>query len=400
VKVDYRFSTQVQRLQSSAVRDILKLTQGEEIISFAGGLPAEELFPTEAVRDAANRVFAAGNSALQYGLTEGFLPLREQLCQRMADKGMQVAPNQMILTTGSQQAIDLIARVLTEPGGIVLVENPTYLASLQVFNLNGLRVIPVESDKDGMNIAEAERLILEHNPSLVYVVPTFGNPTGRVWSLERRQGLVEVCSRHGVLILEDDPYGEIKFDADADYPTLFSLAGQSEGGCVIYTSTFSKTVAPALRTGWAIGDSRVISMLAKAKQAADLHSSSLDQQTLDQLLRHFSLDDHIRVIADDYGKRMRQMQSLLQAQQWDDVTWIEPQGGMFLWVELPEGLDAGALLRCAVTKGVAFVPGASFYAEESKRNTARLNFTFTTGERMTLGISRLAEAIGEFTARR
>jgi 2-aminoadipate transaminase len=397
--VDYRFSGNVERLQSSAVRDILKLTQGKEIISFAGGLPAEELFPLEAVHEAADRVFAAGKGALQYGLTEGYLPLREQLCARMAQKGMTVEPDQMIMTTGSQQAIDLIVRVLLEPGDVVLVENPTYLASLQVFNLSGLRVIPVESDNDGMILPEAERLVREHKPRLVYVVPTFGNPTGRTWSLERRKGLLDICSRWGVPILEDDPYGDIKFDAAATYPTLFSLAGRADGGGVVYTSTFSKTVAPALRTGWAIGDRKVIRMMAKAKQAADLHSSTLDQQTLDQLLRHFSLDTHIRKIGDAYGERMRQMQALLRQQGWQDVKWVQPEGGMFLWLELPEALDAEALLRCAVTKGVAFVPGASFFAAQPQRNTARLNFTYTHGERMALGIKRFAEAIGEFTAR-
>nr|WP_240547934.1 PLP-dependent aminotransferase family protein [Paenibacillus lignilyticus] len=387
-------------MQSSAVRDILKLTQGKEIISFAGGLPAEELFPIDAVREAADRVFRSGKNTLQYGLTEGFMPLREQLCARMAQKGMHVQPDEMIMTTGSQQAIDLITRVLMEPGDIVLVENPTYLASLQVFNLSGLDVVPVASDKDGMIIAEAERLIKQHKPRLIYVVPTFGNPTGRVWSMERRKGLLELSHRYGVPILEDDPYGDIKFDINADYPTLFSLEGKADGGNVLYTSTFSKTVAPALRTGWAIGSRNVISMMAKAKQAADLHSSSLDQQTLDQLLRHFSLDDHIQVIRQAYGDRMQQMQKLLSQQGWSDVKWIEPKGGMFLWLELPEGLDAEALLRAAVKKNVAFVPGSSFYAAEPARNTARLNFTYTQGERMATGISRFAEALNEFLARR
>ncbi|SDX21492.1 PLP-dependent aminotransferase family protein [Paenibacillus sp. CF384] len=398
--MEYRFSNHVERLQSSAVRDILKLTQGKEIISFAGGLPAEELFPIDAVREASERVFRSGKNTLQYALTEGFLPLREQLCARMAQKGMHVQPDEMIMTTGSQQAIDLITRVLMEPGDIVLVENPTYLASLQVFNLSGLDVVPVASDKDGMIIAEAERLIKQHKPRLIYVVPTFGNPTGRVWSMERRKGLLELSHRYGVPILEDDPYGDIKFDVNADYPTLFSLDGKADGGNVLYTSTFSKTVAPALRTGWAIGNRSVISMMAKAKQAADLHSSSLDQQTLDQLLRHFSLDNHIQVIRQAYGDRMQQMQKLLTQQGWSDVKWIQPKGGMFLWLELPEGLDAEALLRAAVKKNVAFVPGSSFYAAEPARNTARLNFTYTQGERMATGISRFAEALNEFLARR
>ncbi len=399
--MEYRFSSRVERLQSSAVRDILKLTQGKgkQIISFAGGLPAEELFPVDAMREAASRVLQAGGGSLQYGVTEGYMPLREQLCGRMADKGMQVVPEQMLLTTGSQQAIDLAVRVLTEPGDTVLVENPTYLAGLQVFGLNGLEVAAADSDADGMLLEHAERIMKEKKPKLVYVVPTFGNPTGRVWSLERRKGLLELCRKYGILIIEDDPYGDIKFDPAADYRTILSLDNRVDGGHVLYTSTFSKTVAPALRTGWAMGDRTVIQNMAKVKQAADIHSSSLDQQTLDQLLRHFPLDEHIGVIAENYGARMRQMQELLAARMPQGLSWIEPKGGMFLWLELPEGLDAEALLKAAVQKGVAFVPGSAFYAGEPKRNTARLNFTYTTGEQMAVGIDRLAEAIGEFTAR-
>lgn len=397
--MNYRFSSRVSQLKSSAVRDILKLTQGKDMISFAGGLPAEELFPVQAVREAADRVFTAGASALQYGLTEGYLPLREQLCERMAAKQMHVNPEQMILTTGSQQAIDLLIGVLTEPGDAVLVEKPTYLASLQVFALHGLKVIAAESDEHGIIPEDAERLIREHRPKLLYAVPTFGNPTGRVWSVERRKKLLALCKENQMPIIEDDPYGDIKFDDNEQFPTLLALDGQVERGTVFYTSTFSKTVAPALRTGWAIGDSGAIGMVAKAKQAADLHSSAIDQQILSQLLSGFKLDDHIRLISKSYGERMLEMHELLKRQGLRDVTWVKPKGGMFLWLELPDGLDAEALLRCAVQKGVAFVPGSSFYADQPQRNTARLNYTYNTGARTKQGVERFVEALGEFTAR-
>ncbi|WP_029192133.1 PLP-dependent aminotransferase family protein [Paenibacillus harenae] len=397
--MDYRFSSRVSQLKSSVVRDILKLTQGKDMISFAGGLPAEELFPVQAVKEAADRVFAEGSSALQYGLTEGHLPLREQLCERMAAKQMIVNPEQMILTTGSQQAIDLLVSVLTEPGDVVLVEKPTYLASLQVFALQGLKVVAAESDEHGIIPEDALRLIREHRPKLLYAVPTFGNPTGRVWSVERRRKLLELCKQHQMPIIEDDPYGDIKFETSERFPTLFSLDGRAEKGTVLYTSTFSKTVAPALRTGWAIGDSGVIRMVAKAKQAADLHSSTIDQQILSQLLSGFNLDDHIRLISKAYGERMMEMHELLKRQGLRDVSWVMPKGGMFLWLELPDGLDADALLRGSVRKGVAFVPGSAFFAEQPQRNTARLNYTYNTGARTKLGVERLAEAIGEFTAR-
>lgn len=397
--MEYQFSKKVSQLKSSAVRDILKLTQGKDMISFAGGLPAEELFPVQAVREAAERVFSAGTGALQYGLTEGYLPLREQLCGRMAAKDMIVNPDQMIITTGSQQAIDLLVNVLTEPGDTVLVEKPTYLASLQVFAMHGLNIVAADSDEDGMIPEAAERLIREHRPKLMYAVPTFGNPTGRVWSVERRLQMLELCKKYQIPVIEDDPYGDIKFNENENYPTLFSLDGGVEKGAVIYTSTFSKTVAPALRTGWAIGDSSVIQMMAKAKQAADLQSSTLDQQILDQLLRGFNLDEHISLISKSYGERMLEMHQLLQQAAVPDLTWVMPKGGMFLWIELPDGLDAEALLRCAVQKGVAFVPGSSFFADQPIRNTARLNFTHNKGVRTEQGVARLVEAIGEFTAR-
>lgn len=397
--MEYNFSSRVAGLRSSAVRDILKLTQGKEMISFAGGLPAEELFPVEAVRAAANQVFAAGSGALQYGLTEGYLPLREQLSERMAAKGMLAGADEIVLTTGSQQAIDLLVQVLTEPGDTVLVEKPTYLAGLQVFALRGLNVVAADSDEHGMVPESAAELIRRHRPKLMYAVPTFGNPTGRVWSLERRRAMLELCKRHGMLIIEDDPYGDIKFHAEEAYPTLFALDGPAQNGSVLYTSTFSKTVAPALRTGWAMGDSRVMRVVAKAKQAADLHSSTTDQQILSRLLHDFDLDAHIAVISREYGARMLEMHGLLLRQALPDVAWSPPKGGMFLWLELPDGLDAEALLRCAVRKGVAFVPGSSFYASEPKRNTARLNYTHNSGAAMAQGVERLAEAIGEFTVR-
>lgn len=397
--MEYRFSSRVTQLKSSAVRDILKLTQGKNMISFAGGLPAEDLFPVDAVAEAAARVFRSGPGVLQYGLTEGYTPLREQLCERMAAKGMPVSPDEMIVTTGSQQAIYQMVGVLTEPGDTVLVEMPTYLSSLQVFALHGVGVVAVESDDDGMIPESAEEMIKQHKPKLLYAVMTFGNPTGRVWSVERRKAILDICRKYGVLIIEDDPYGDIKFNKAEQIPTLFSLEGKAADSIVVYTGSFSKTVAPALRTGWAIADKRIIAMAAKTKQAADLHSSMLDQQILSQLLSFFDLDAHIDLISREYGSRMEEMHGLLGQLALPGLKWMKPRGGMFLWVELPDGLDAEALLRCAVQKGVAFVPGAPFYAGNARRNTARLNFTHNKGERTEAGMARLAEAIGEFTAR-
>jgi 2-aminoadipate transaminase len=395
--MQYTFSEATKHMTSSAVREILKLTQGKSIISFAGGLPAEELFPIEAVREAFQRVFDQGSHSLQYGLTAGYTPLREQICARLAKKGMNVTKDDMVLTTGSQQAIDLLTRIYIEPGDVIMVENPTYLAALQVFHSRGASVIPVPGDDSGMDMEALVQQIEQHRPKLVYVTPTFSNPTGRVWSIERRKQLLAICRDYQVLILEDDPYGELQYDSEDHYPSIFSLDRHPEDSVVVYTSTFSKTVVPALRTGWVIGDRRIIQFIERAKEAADLHSSSLDQQALYQLMSHFDLDEHIATIRQQYKQRMRLMTDLLTEHTSGKLRWNEPKGGMFLWVELPEGLHAQQLLKKAVDKGVAFVPGSTFYANSPQMNTMRLNFTHTNRENMILGMERLAAALSDLS---
>jgi 2-aminoadipate transaminase len=391
--MNYQFSKSLNGFSTSAVREILKLTQGNSVISFAGGLPAEQYFPLAEVGEAFQRVMQQGKSALQYGLTEGYTPLREAICHRMAKKGMHVTPNEMLLTTGSQQAIDLLTRVYIDPGDTILVEKPTYLSAIQVFKAKEAKLYSVEGDQDGMDLEDLAMKIQKYKPKMVYVIPTFSNPTGKAWSLERRKGLLEICRKANVLILEDDPYGEIQFNADEKYPSIFSQDEHPEGSCVVYTSTFSKTVAPAFRTGWVIGDPAVIRNMTRAKQAADLHSSSLDQQTLYQLLKHFDLDAHIVLIRRQYEERMRFMASLLQEHNWPGAKWNEPKGGMFFWVELPEPIKAEELLKLAVQEGVAFVPGSSFYAEEPMYNTMRLNYTHTDRETTILGMQKLTAAL-------
>ena len=392
--MNYRFSARLGSFSSSAVREILKLTQGGSIISFAGGLPAEEHFPVAAISEAFQRVMKLGTKALQYGLTEGYLPLREALCRRMARKGMHVTPDDMLITTGSQQAIDLINRIYIDPGDVILVERPTYLSALQVFRSYGAVPVSVAGDKDGIDLADLEAKLQAYHPKMLYVIPTFSNPTGRVWSEERRRGALELCRRADTLILEDDPYGELKFgDASRTYPSIFSLDSHPQGSCVVYTSTFSKTVAPGLRTGWALGDPELIRQMARAKQAADLQSSSLDQQTLHQLLEHFDLDEHIEKVRKEYESRMRRMADLLRRHNWPGAVWEEPKGGMFFWVELPERIDTAELLKRAVEQGVAFVPGVTFFADNPKRNAMRMNFSYNDAQVMERGMERLGRAL-------
>ncbi|WP_438445825.1 PLP-dependent aminotransferase family protein [Gorillibacterium sp. sgz5001074] len=391
--MDYRFAGRMSRFSSSAVRDILKWTQGKDVISFAGGLPAEEWFPKQALEDAFSRLFSEGTGReLQYGLTEGFPPLKELLVKRMDAIGIGCSVREMILTTGSQQAIDLTARILLEDGDTVLTENPTYLAALQVFQSAGASVRGINRDEHGIDPQLLEQAILEHRPKLLYVIPTFANPTGAVWSLERRRTVLELCRKHNVLILEDDPYGELLFEEGSRPPTLMALSGAAADSPVIYTSTFSKTVVPALRTGWAVADERIIAQLAKAKQAADLHSSCLDQQALYRLLLTFDLDGHIARLRQVYRERMETMVDCLKDPVWQEVRFEQPQGGMFLWLELPEGDDAAAFFPAAIQEGVAFVPGDGFFTEGGNGRSIRLNYSHSRPEVIREGMERLQRA--------
>ncbi|MFC4799052.1 PLP-dependent aminotransferase family protein [Neobacillus sp. GCM10023253] len=389
--MNYPFASRTQSFESSAVRDILKVTQQAHVISFAGGLPAEDIFPVEAVRTAYDKVFSSGNNALQYGLTEGFIPLREMIQTKMERKGITSSPENILVTTGSQQVIDLFSRIMLSEGDVVLTEDPTYLSALQVFHSYGAEVIAVHSDQEGMDPEDLKVKLEQYQPKFVYVIPTFSNPDGKVWSAERRQHLLDLCYQYNILILEDDPYGDIQFHDDEYYQPLASL--DEKRTHVVYTSTFSKSVVPALRTGWVTGPIEIIQMMAKAKQMNDLHSSSLDQQALYYLLRDFDLDSHIQTIRREYYLRMTIMRDYLAKLGTDLFKCAEPKGGMFMWVEANEEINTTALLHQAVEKGVAFVPGAPFYVGQPKYNTFRLNFSHSSPERIQEGMDRLVSVL-------
>lgn len=389
--MNYPFASRTQSFESSAVRDILKVTQQAHVISFAGGLPAEDIFPVEAVRTAYDKVFSSGNNALQYGLTEGFIPLREMIQTKMERKGITSSPENILVTTGSQQVIDLFSRIMLSEGDVVLTEDPTYLSALQVFHSYGAEVIAVHSDQEGMDPEDLKVKLEQYQPKFVYVIPTFSNPDGKVWSAERRRHLLDLCYQYNILILEDDPYGDIQFHDDDYYQPLASLDEQRTH--VVYTSTFSKSVVPALRTGWVTGPIEIIQMMAKAKQMNDLHSSSLDQQALYYLLRDFDLDSHIQTIRREYYLRMTIMRDYLAKLGTDLFKCAEPKGGMFMWVEANEEINTTALLHQAVEKGVAFVPGAPFYVGQPRYNTFRLNFSHSSPERIQEGMDRLISVL-------
>jgi 2-aminoadipate transaminase len=389
--MNYSFAPQTKTYQSSAVRDILKVTQQGHVISFAGGLPAEDIFPLEQVKIAYEKVFASGKSSLQYGLTEGFKPLREAIQTKMEPKGISSNPDNILITTGSQQVIDLFARIMLTPGDIVLTEDPTYLSALQVFRSYGAQVIAVKSDENGMDPDDLKAKMEILRPKFVYVIPTFSNPDGKVWSNERRLNLLNLCYEYNVLVLEDDPYGDIQFHQEEEYHPV--AAFDTYQSHVVYTSTFSKSVVPALRTGWVTGPIEIIQMMVQAKQMNDLHSSSIDQQALYYLLRDFNLDSHISLLRREYYYRMTIMRDYLSKIGSGLFTWKEPKGGMFMWVEGSEQLNTTTLLSKAVDNGVAFVPGAPFYVDQPKNNTFRLNFSHSTPEMIKLGMDRLVEVL-------
>ncbi|NBI29522.1 aminotransferase-like domain-containing protein [Chengkuizengella marina] len=387
------FSESIQQLKTLATREILKLTQGNDIISFAGGLPAEDFFPDKSIQSAFVKVFEQGKNSLQYGITEGHSLLREEICKRMLLKGIQANLDQIQITTGSQQAIDLITKVFINRGDTILIENPTYLAALQVFQGYGANVIEVSSDDDGMNLNDLTEKIKRYQPKFIYVTPTFANPTGRVWSKERKQGILQICKQFETILIEDDPYGEIQFNKTTDCSSIYSLHTTNDFNPVLYTSTFSKIVAPALRTGWVIGNENIIQQITKAKQTADIHSSMIDQQALYFLLKDFDLDQHILTICSEYKKRKDQMTHLLKEYE-IPAKWVEPQGGMFLWLTMEDStINSAELLKKAVQKGVAFVPGTVFYTGQAEINTMRLNFTYSAFEQMEKGIKRLQHVL-------
>ncbi|MDQ0046572.1 2-aminoadipate transaminase [Paenibacillus polymyxa] len=397
--MEHKFSAMARTQGSSMVRDILKLTQGTDVLSLAGGLPADAFFPIEAVAKAYEQVFRlGGTTALQYGLTEGYIPLRERLAAIMSSQGISVTRDNIIMTTGSQQTIDLVSRVLLDPQDTVLVESPTYLAALQVFNSYGANIVSVDTDSNGMRLEDLEAKIKKHQPKFVYVIPTFSNPAGSVWSMERRTGVVELCRKYGTLIFEDDPYGRLKFDENLNFPSLFSIDQQLGGdGHVMYTSTFSKTVAPGVRSGWLVANQAIVVKVANAKQSADLHSSSIDQRALNELLDFFDLDGHIRTVSAEYHTRMLRLTSLMKERQWEGITWNDALGGMFMWVTLPEGFRSDRLLQLAIQEGVAFVPGQVFYADLSGSNHMRINFTHTDPSLLPKAVDRLDRALKMYT---
>lgn len=387
-----QLSRRAHALRASEIREILKVTARPEVISFAGGLPAAEAFPLDDMRRVTREVLEKeGHHALQYSTTEGDPELRQAIADRMAAaRGTSYLADEIVITTGSQQALDLTGKLLLDEGSVVLCESPTYLGALQAFRTYSPTFVEVDTDDDGMLPDSLERSLAAHpDARMIYVVPDFQNPTGRSWSLDRRVALLELAIRAGVPVVEDSPYAELRFEGDIP-PALQAVKPEAT---IISLGTFSKTVCPGLRVGWIATSRELRDKYVLLKQSADLHTSTLAQRQLARLLATTDTTAALAKIRELYRQRRDAMLTAASEFLGDNVMLTHPQGGLFLWAELAEHVDARAVLEEAVARGVAFVPGDAFYPNGGHRNTMRLNFSASDPDRIAEGMSRLAEAI-------
>ena len=394
-----QFADRLNNVETSAIRELFKLLGKPGIISFAGGFPDPALFDVEGIKESSNAVLTnTPGPVLQYGATEGYGPLRESISAFMANKGATVSPEGLIVTTGSQQALDLIGKTLINPGDKVIVEAPTFLATIQCFRLYGAHLIGAPIDADGVDVDQLEKLIDEHKPKLVYLIPTFGNPSGATLSLARRQRILEIAVRTQTLIVEDDPYGELYFD-QAPPLSLLALSDTVPGSrdWLAHCGSFSKILSPGLRVGWMIAPPALLANATMCKQFSDAHTSNLTQAICAHYLTLNRLDSTLAVVRKTYAERARVMAESLRRELGDAVSFNQPQGGMFFWAKLTGAQGRSALApefaKRAIDKGVAFVPGAPFFATSPDLATFRLSFATVGLEKIEEGIARLGQAV-------
>ncbi len=387
-----QFAARMQVLKASDIREILKITQNRDIISFAGGLPAPELFPTDALANLSAEILRRnGSVALQYSPSEGYPALREKIARRMNSVWKtSFTPEEILVTTGSQQGLDLTGKLFLDEGDAILCESPSYLGAIMSFNAFGPRWIEIPTDEDGMHIASVETALRnERRVRFIYTIPSFQNPSGRTWSMQRRAELVRLAARFNVPIIEDNPYGELCFDGE----TPGMMQAMDEAGLVISLGTFSKIFCPGLRVAWIAAKRDLISKYVILKQGADLHSSTFDQMLTDAYLDHHDIDRDLVEKRTVYKSRRNAMVAALEREMPPGVTFTRPRGGLFLWVVMPEPIDARILLDRCLEHGVAFVPGATFFPSNEKNNTMRLNFSNMPEERIEEGVRRLGAEI-------
>ena len=395
-----QFADRLNNVETSAIRELFKLLGKPGIISFAGGFPDSAMFDVEGIRQASAQALAQEpGAALQYGATEGYNPLREQLAAFMASKGVKnLTPEGLIVTTGSQQALDLIAKTLLDPNDVALVEAPTFLATIQCFRLYGPQVVGVPIDAQGVQVDQLEALIVKHRPKLVYLIPTFGNPSGATLSLARRLRVLELAVQYQTVVVEDDPYGDLYF-GEAPPPSLLALSEQVPGSrdWLIHCGSLSKVLSPGLRVGWMIAPPDVLARATMCKQFSDAHTSTFAQATAAHYLKSGRMPETLNTVRRVYGERAQAMGEALQQEMGDALHFTQPQGGLFFWAQLTGAQgrlrDGNVLAQRAIEKGVAFVPGAPFYANNPDASTIRLSFATADVAKIKEGIARLGQAL-------
>lgn len=390
-----KFADRMDNLKASEIRELLKLTEKPEIISFAGGLPAPELFPVEEMKEVAVKVLEeGGKQALQYAATEGFKPLRDVIANRMNEKfNTKVSSDEILITSGSQQGLDFSGKIFLNEGDVVLCESPSYLGALNAFKAYGPKFIEVPTDENGMIMEELEKILeTTENVKMIYVIPDFQNPTGRTWPLERRKKFMEIVNKFEIPVLEDNPYGELRFEGEL----LPSLKSMDEKGLIIFLGSFSKIFCPGFRIGWVSADKEILEKYIMIKQSADLQTSTVGQREVAKFMEMYDLDTHVAKIIDVYRVRRDLMLDTMKAEFPEGLKYTYPEGGLFTWVELPKGIDAKDVMAECIKSNVAFVPGGSFFPNGGKDNTFRLNYSNMTDERIVDGIKRLAEVLKKF----
>ena len=389
-----RFADRMGKVEGSAIRELLKLTARPEVISFAGGMPAPELFPVEEMKKVSVAVLEEqGKVALQYTTTEGYLPLREKIAQRMNKTlNTNVKPDDILITSGSQQGLDFSGKTFLDKGDVVLCESPSYMGALNAMKAYEPEFIEIATDNDGMKMEELEKVLASNNKvKLIYVILDFQNPSGRTWPLERRLKFMEIINKYEIPVVEDNPYGELRFDGE----TLPSLKSLDTKGLVIYLGTFSKIFCPGYRLGWTCAAPKILEKFNICKQGADLQASTIGQMEVNKFMEMYDLDAHVKKIKECYVKRRDVMLKTMEEEFPEGVEFTHPQGGLFTWVTLPEGIDAGEMAKKCLEKNVAYVPGASFYPNGGVFNTCRLNYSNMPEDKIVEGIKRMGEVLRE-----
>lgn len=387
------YAKRMDNIKASEIRELLKLTQRPEVISFAGGLPAPELFPVEELKKVAKEVLQEnGTMALQYGPTEGYEPLRQRIVERMKKVDVDVTVDNILVTSGSQQGLDFAAKIFINPGDVIICESPSYLGAINAFKAYEPKFVEVETDDNGMIMEELEKALQENdNTRFIYVIPDFQNPSGKTWSEERRKKLVELANKYNVAIVEDNPYGELRFEGEF----LPAVKHYDTEGRVIFLGTFSKIFCPGLRLGWVAADNEVLNKFIMVKQGADLQSSTISQMEVAKFLETYDIEEHIEKLKKVYKKRKDLMIKTMEEEFPEGVKFTNPEGGLFTWVVLPEHINARELAVKALEKNVAFVPGGSFFPNGGNENTFRMNYSSMDEERIVEGVKRLGEVIRE-----